>query len=146
MSSLKSMIIFSERRDFDVEQLARLYEHAPWALGRAAADIREMLANTDLALSAWDEGRLVGFGRVLTDYTYRASIWDLLVDPRYQGQDIGTQIMQRILEHPALKRVELFLLSTVGKQSFYETLGFTSNGQTGMVWVRSRQNRRGGLG
>ncbi len=57
------MIIFSERRDFDVEQLARLYEHAPWAFGRAAADIREMLANTDLALSAWDEGRLVGFGR-----------------------------------------------------------------------------------
>ncbi len=140
------MIIFSERRDFDVEQLARLYEHAPWALGRAAADIREMLANTDLALSAWDEGQLVGFGRVLTDYTYRASIWDVVVDPGYQGQDIGTQIMQRILEHPALKRVELFLLSTVGKQSFYETLGFTSNGQTGMVWVRSRQNRRGGLG
>ncbi len=135
------MIIFSERRDFDVEQLARLYEHAPWALGRAAADIREMLANTDLALSAWDEGRLVAFGRVLTDYTYRASIWDLVVDPGYQGQDIGTQIMQRILEHPALKRVELFWLCTRDKQNFYEKLGFTSNEQTGMVWVRSQQNR-----
>ncbi len=145
MSSLKSMIIFSERRDFDVELLARLYEHAPWAVGRAAADIREMLANTDLALSAWDEGRLVGFGRVLTDYTYRASIWDLVVDPGYQGQDIGTQIMQRILEHPALKRVEHFWLCTRDKQSFYEKLGFTSNEQTGMVWVRSKQNR-GSLG
>lgn len=100
-----------------------------------------MLSHTDLALSAWDGEHLIGFGRVLTDYVYRASIWDVIVDPDYQGQDIGTQIMQRILEHPSLKRVELFWLCTRDKQSFYEKLGFTSKEQTGMVWVRTKQAR-----
>ncbi|MFM8550775.1 MAG: GNAT family N-acetyltransferase [Nitrospiraceae bacterium] len=135
------MLTFSERTDFDPAQLVRLYAQAPWAAGRAEADVRAMLAQTDLALSAWDGLTLVGFGRVLTDYVYRASIWDVIVDQAYQGQDIGTQIMQRILHHPDLKRVELFWLCTRDKQAFYEKLGFSAKEQTGMVWDRSKQAR-----
>jgi ribosomal protein S18 acetylase RimI-like enzyme len=114
---------------------------APWATGRTAEQARDMLAHTDLAISAWDGDRLVGFGRVLTDYVFRASIWDVIVDPSYQGQDIGTQIMLRILHHPALHRVELFWLCTRDKQAFYEKLGFTDKEQTGMVWVRAQHAR-----
>ncbi|MDE3017567.1 MAG: GNAT family N-acetyltransferase [Nitrospirota bacterium] len=136
------MVTFSERQDIDPAQLVRLYLQAPWAAGRTEADVREMLAHTDLALSVWDGPRLVGFGRVLTDYVYRASIWDVIVAKDYQGQDIGTQIMQRILNHPSLKRVELFWLCTRDKQAFYEKLGFSAKEQTGMVWARSRQARQ----
>jgi len=136
------MITFSERKDFDPAQLLRLYAQAPWAQGRTREDIREMLAQTDLAISVWESDRMVGFGRVLTDYVYRASIWDVIVDEAYQGQDIGTEIMQRILCHPSLKRVELFWLCTRDKQAFYEKLGFSADEQTGMVWDRSRHSRR----
>lgn len=135
------MITFSEQKDFDPAQLVRLYAHAPWASGRTVRDAREMLAHTDLVLTAWDGTRLVGFGRVLTDYVYRASIWDVIVDPEYQGQDVGTQIMQRILHHPNLKQVELFWLCTRDKQGFYEKLGFSTNEQTGMVWARAKHTR-----
>ncbi|MBM4132672.1 MAG: GNAT family N-acetyltransferase [Nitrospira sp.] len=133
------MVTFSERKDLDPAQLVRLYAQAPWAAGRTADDARDMLAHSDLVLSVWDGSKLVGFGRVLTDYVYRASIWDVIVDKDYQGQDIGTQIMQRILSHPSLKRVELFWLCTRDKQAFYEKLGFSAKEQTGMVWARSRQ-------
>ena len=135
------MVTFSERKDFDPAQLVRLYAQAPWAAGRTADDARAMLAHSDLVLSAWDGSMLVGFGRVLTDYVYRASIWDVIVDKDYQGQDIGTQIMQRILQHPDLKRVELFWLCTRDKQAFYEKLGFSAKEQTGMVWARPGQAR-----
>ncbi len=138
---LKPLITFSDRKDIDPDQLVNLYRQAPWANGRTADDVRIMLAHTDLVVSAWDGPRLVGFGRVLTDYVYRASIWDVIVDKEYQGQDIGTKIMQRILHHPDLKRVELFWLCTRDKQSFYEKLGFSSKEQTGMVWARIRQAR-----
>ncbi|MGH7235923.1 MAG: GNAT family N-acetyltransferase [Nitrospiraceae bacterium] len=135
------MIRFSERKDFDPAHLVQLYERAPWAKGRTAEETRRMLENTDLALSAWEGERLIGFGRVLTDYVYRASIWDVIVDPAYQGQDIGTQLMERILHHPHLKRVELFWLCTRDKQAFYEKLGFSADEQTGMVWARAKQAR-----
>lgn len=133
------MLTFSDSKTFDPAELVRLYAQAPWAAGRTIEDAKDMLAQTDLALSVWDGPRLVGFGRVLTDYVYRASIWDVIVDTQYQGQDIGTQIMQRILQHPSLKRVELFWLCTRDKQAFYEKLGFSAKEQTGMVWARSSQ-------
>jgi ribosomal protein S18 acetylase RimI-like enzyme len=135
------MIIFSDRKDIDVAQLIALYCQAPWANTRSIDDAREMLTHTDVAMTAWNGNRLVGFGRVLTDYVYRASIWDVIVDAGYQGQDIGTQIIQRILDHPDLKRVELFWLCT-RSPGFYEKLGFSSNEQTGMVWARSKHARR----
>lgn len=135
------MITFSERKDFDLAELLRLYTHAPWARGRQEAEVREMLDHTALAISAWDGDRLVAFGRVLTDYVHRASIWDVIVDPAYQGQDLGTTLMHRILEHPSLNRVELFWLCTRDKQAFYEKLGFSSKEQTGMVWARDRRAR-----
>ena len=136
------VIIFSDCKDFDPSQLVRLYAQAPWAEGRTEDDARTMLTHTDLAVSAWDEHCLVGFGRVLTDYVYRASIWDVIVHPGYQGQDIGTEIIQRILHHPDLKRVELFWLCTRDKQAFYEKLGFSSKEQTGMVWARAKHARQ----
>jgi ribosomal protein S18 acetylase RimI-like enzyme len=132
------MITFSECKDFDPALLVRLYDYASWAKARTVDGISDMLAHTDLAISVWDGTHLIGFGRVLTDYVYRASIWDVIVDPKYQGQDIGTQIMDKILHHPSLTRVELFWLCTRNKQTFYEKLGFTSNEQTGMVWDRNK--------
>jgi N-acetylglutamate synthase-like GNAT family acetyltransferase len=62
-----------------------------------------------------------------------------MVDRQYQGQDIGTEIIKRILSHPTLQRVELFWLCTREKQVFYETLGFSAKEQIGMVWDRNRQ-------
>ncbi len=135
------MITFSERKDFHLEQLVRLFEHASWAKGRTTEETKKMLGNTDLALSAWDGDQLIGFGRVLTDFVFRASIWDVIVDPNYQGQDIGAQLVQRLLDHPSLKRVELFWLCTRDKQSFYEKFGFSAQEQTGMVWAREKQAR-----
>ena len=131
------MVTFSDRKDFDPAKLVQLYTFAPWAMNRTVDDTRTMLAHTDLAISAWERDLLVGFGRVSTDYVYRASIWDVIVHPDYQGQDIGSQIMDRILQHPDLKQVELFWLCTRDKQAFYEKLGFSSKEQTGMVWTKA---------
>ena len=133
------MITYTDRKQFDSASLLPLFEQSPWARGRTLDDAQEMVKHTNLFMTAWDGERLVGCGRVLTDYVYRASIWDVMVDRQYQGQDIGTEIIKRILSHPTLQRVELFWLCTREKQVFYETLGFSAKEQIGMVWDRNRQ-------
>jgi ribosomal protein S18 acetylase RimI-like enzyme len=138
--TLKPAITFAEKKDLDPAKLVRLYQQAPWAKGRTLEDACEMLRHTDVAVTAWDGDQLIGFGRVLTDYVYRATIWDVIVDKAYQDQGIGTEIVHRILIHPRLKRVELFWLCT-RIPDFYEKLGFSSKEQTGMVWSRSKQGR-----
>lgn len=133
----KRTIIYSDRNDFDAAQLLHLYRQAPWAKHRALELTKAMLTQTDVVISAWDGPRLVGFGRVLTDYVFRASIWDVIVDRDYQGRKIGTEIVRRILDHPTLRQVELFWLCT-RMPGFYERLGFSAKEQTGMVWSRKK--------
>ena len=130
-------ITFSDRNDFDAAQLIHLYRQAPWAKHRALEQAQAMLAKTDVVISAWDGTRLVGFGRVLTDYVFRASIWDVIVDREYQKRKIGTEIVRRSLDHPTLQHVELLWLCT-RMPGFYERLGFSAKEQTGMVWSRKK--------
>ena len=139
--TLKPAITFSEKKELEASQLLRLFHQAPWAKDRTLDDAKEMLRHTDMALCAWDGDLLVGFGRVLTDFVYRATIWDVIVDKAYQGQGVGTDVVQRILNHPRLKKVELFWLCT-RMPKFYEKLGFSSKEQTGMVWSRLKQGRQ----
>ena len=138
--TLKSAVTYSHNEPPDASQLLGLFHQAPWAKGRSLDDAKEMLRHTDLTLCAWDGDRLIGFGRVLTDFIYRATIWDVIVDRAYQGQGVGTEIVRRILHHPRLERVEHFWLCT-RRPGFYEKLGFSSKEQTGMVWSRSKQAR-----
>lgn len=138
--TLKSAVIISDATNLDASQLLRLFHQAPWAKNRTLEDAKAMLDHSDVVLCAWDGDRLVGFGRVLTDFVYRATIWDVIVDQTYQKQGIGTELVQRILNHPRLKKVELFWLCT-RRPGFYEKLGFSSKEQTGMVWSRSKQAR-----
>ncbi len=137
------MITYTDHKDFAPAALLPLFEQASWARGRTVVEVTEMLRQTDLFITAWDDDRVIGCGRVLTDYVYRASIWDVIVDAAYQGQDVGTEIMHRILNHPALHRVELFWLCTRDKHAFYENLGFSAKEQTGMVWDRRTRSAPG---
>ena len=134
------MITFSDSKDLAPKLLIPLLEQAQWSRGRTLEDTSSMLAHSDLVISAWENTRLIGFGRVLTDYVFRASIWDVIIDQHYQGQDVGTQVMRHILDHPSLKNVELFWLCTRDKQAFYTTLGFSDKEQTGMVWDRKKHS------
>ncbi|OQW37909.1 MAG: hypothetical protein A4E19_12085 [Nitrospira sp. SG-bin1] len=138
--TLKPAVTYTHHEPPDASQLLRLYQQAPWAKGRSLEDAKEMLRHTDVTLCAWDGDHLVGFGRVLTDFIYRATIWDVIVDRSYQGHGVGTEIVRRILTHPRLDRVELFWLCT-RRPGFYEKLGFSSKEQTGMVWSRSKNSK-----
>ena len=137
LKSAKGTITFSERKDIDLSQLVHLYQQAPWAKDRTLEQAQEMLKHTDVVISAWDGDRLVGFGRVLTDYLPRLDL-DVVVHKDYQSRRIGTELVERILHHPNLKTVELFWLNT-RMPGFYERLGFSS--RTRQVWSGPGGNR-----
>ena len=135
--SPRTRIEFSDdRARIDLEQLMPLYEATWWAQGRALDDIRRALDHSRPVLSAWDGSELVGFTRVISDLTYRATIWDVIVRESHRGRGIGGALVQCVLEHPDLKTVTTFLLLTRDKHSFYERLGFTTERETAMVLRR----------
>ena len=128
--------ITDDRARVDVSQLLELYETTWWAHGRSADEVRQALQHSHPVVTAWEGARLVGFTRVISDRTYRATIWDVIVRPSHQERGIGKALMDFVLNHPDLKSVSHFLLLTKDKHAFYERLGFQAEREMAMVLRR----------
>ena len=93
--------------------------------------VKEALRNTLYSLCVYDENRLIGYGRIIGDKTIFLYIQDIMVIPKYQGKQIGTCIMYKLLEQvDRYKKVNpdirTYLGASKGKESFYEQFGFIS--------------------
>jgi N-acetylglutamate synthase-like GNAT family acetyltransferase len=129
-------VTISETRDVPIPALRALHETAPWARGRSHAQLRTLLRYSDIFLTAWDGNRLVGCARVLTDFTFRALICDVIVHPAYQGRGIGRLLVEATEAHPALQHVEMLCLFTTEKHDFYAHLGWEDHPGHGMILRR----------
>lgn len=128
--------ITDDRARVDVRQLLELYKTAWWALERSGEGVERALQYSHPVVTAWDEGTLVGFTRVISDRTYRATIWDVIVRPSHQSRGIGARLVQYVLDHPDLETVTSFLLLTKDKHGFYERFGFRSERDMAMLLRR----------
>ncbi len=130
-----SHIEFSaDKTRVDLRQLQQLYtETAFWAKNRNLSDIETAINNSNPVVSVWDGDRLIGCARATSDGIYRAVIWDVVIHPQYQGLGLGRKLVETIISHPLLSRVERIYLMTTYQQKFYEKIGFVKNPTTTMV-------------
>ena len=61
---------------------------------------------------------------VLTDHTYYAIIFDVIVDEKPHSKEIGARIMQSVQNHPKLLGVKKMYLFTRERHGFYLKLGW----------------------
>lgn len=116
--------------DKQVEELWALYQREWWTESRRREDVRRMLAGTGMVIALEDSetGELVAFSRVLTDGVYRAHLFDVIVKESHRGRGLGQAVIDAVLEHPVLSRVEKIILSCRTELvPFYERWGFTTD-------------------
>ena len=95
------------------------YQLTSYELGKA-------LEKSAFTVAVYDEDRLIGFGRIVTD-TIHAMIYDLIVAPDHQRQGIGGEILERLLKFCRKARVhDVQLFCAAGKREFYERHGFVA--------------------
>ncbi|MBA2748096.1 MAG: GNAT family N-acetyltransferase [Tatlockia sp.] len=130
-----SHIQFCDRKSvIDLTQLQALFKlGAFWATERKIEDLNIAIENSEPVISVWDSQKLVGFARATSDGIYRATIWDVVIDPEYRGAGLGRKLVQTVLSHPRMNRVERVYLTTTHQQSFYERIGFEVNSSSTMV-------------
>lgn len=118
----------------DFYQLQELFNVAAfWAQERSVEDLSVAIANSEPVISVWDGERLIGFARATSDGIYRATIWDVVIHPDYRGARLGRKLVETVLSHPRMNRVERVYLMTTHEQQFYERIGMTRNLSTTMV-------------
>ncbi|MCB2308411.1 GNAT family N-acetyltransferase [Clostridium estertheticum] len=55
-----------------------------------------MVENSQIVVTAWDEGRMVGFARCTTDYVFNGQINNVVVDSKYRKKGIGKNLINII--------------------------------------------------
>src|SRR5512132_424941 len=119
-------------------QLMQLYSNEWWTSHRTFEQVRDLVRWSDLVVGLCDltDDRLVAFARVLTDRTFRAFIFDVIVAAEHRGSGLGHRLIEEVLSNPAVRgaeHVELYCKPEL--VPFYESLGFRRP-DSGVVLMR----------
>jgi ribosomal protein S18 acetylase RimI-like enzyme len=118
----------------DGPSIAALYTAAQ--LRRPVDDpdrIARTYAGSPIVLSAWDGPRLIGILRAWSDGAYDGYVCDLAVDPEYQNQGVGRELLHRCVSQSGA--VQWVLRASVVAAQYYDHLGWTRI-ENGWVWSR----------
>ncbi len=126
ISTMNSTISYREDMP-DAQQYHTLFETTGWNKDYkvSAVELFEALKNSQYFIMAYDGAKLVGCGRVVTDGVMHAMIYEMIVEPSYQGQGIGGAILEKLVfwcKAAGIRDVQLF--SAKGKAPFYRKHGF----------------------
>lgn len=139
-TSTETEIVFSTDRDLDLYELEELCDRVGWAR-RPLRKVKKAIQHSFLVVSMWEikgkKRRLIGFARATSDHAFNATIWDVVVDPRYQNRGLGKAMMQytiQKLRSADISNITLFADPQV--VDFYRRLSFMVDpeGIKGMFW------------
>ena len=121
--------VFSDSKPFDLIELEQLLQAVGWGR-RPLRRVKRALDNSLLKVGLWQHDpkfpRLIGFARCTGDGIIDATIWDVAINPVYQGYGLGKQLMSYLmksLKREGISRVTLFADSDV--ITFYKRQGWT---------------------
>lgn len=118
------MIIYKRSKVFTVHEIEDLFLSVHWDSGKYPEKIVKGLANSSVVISAWDDEKLIGLVRGLDDGETVGFIHYLLVNPKYQGQHIGEELMRRLMEEYKDLLYVKIMPSDPNTIAFYKKFGF----------------------
>ena len=112
------------------DQLFELYKREWWTRGRSFENVISAFDNSDLVFGCVsDDNELIACSRVLSDYTFKAIIFDLIIKASHRGQGLGRMMLDQVMNHSALSKVKSFELYCPDHIApFYEKYGFEKSG------------------
>lgn len=110
----------------DLNQICNLYKMSGWWEETCSAElISKLVSGSFCFLTAWDEDKLVGMGRVISDSFSDAYIQDVFVDENYRKQGIAANIVSRLVDRCHENNIHwIALIATPGNAGIYEKAGF----------------------
>jgi len=101
------------------------------------ACIEGMLNNSNLVITTWDQEKLVGMARSMTDFHFACYLSDLAVDEQYQKRGIGKKL-QKLTQDQLGPKCKLILVAAPNANDYYEQIGYTHNPR---CWWLERDQR-----
>ncbi len=125
----EGIFVCSKFRELDLIELDQLLQTVGWSR-RPMRRVKRALEFSVLVVGVWRHDdkfpRLVGFARCTGDGILEATIWDVAINPVYQGLGLGKVLMKYLLKKlkaTGISKVTLF--ADAGVVKFYKNQGWT---------------------
>lgn len=131
------MITYQVGNDLPISDVIAVYQASSLGARRPITDVArmtDMFANSNLVISAWSDGQLVGLARALSDFSYATYLSDLVVMSSFQRQGIGHQLIKEVQK--VAPQANLILLAAPQAEAYYPHIGFE---QHDSAWVLKQE-------
>ncbi|MFO7559239.1 MAG: GNAT family N-acetyltransferase [Desulfobacterales bacterium] len=118
------------------EKLAEVFEKAPLGT-RDPLKLRKVFENSRYCCFFYDQNQIIGSARVLSDGYDCAVICDVVVLPEYQNQQLGSRMIQYLMQQVA-DHNKILLYAAPGKEGFYQRFSFRRM-KTAMAVFKDRE-------
>jgi N-acetylglutamate synthase-like GNAT family acetyltransferase len=108
------------------DQLYDLYESVGWNdfLHLSKGQLVQALTQSWYVINVYDDKRLIGTGRLISDGVINANLCGLVVHPDYQGTGIGKFLVKYMVDKSKKSNLYLQLYCRDELIAYYEKLGF----------------------
>lgn len=128
------MIEYKVNEPVDPAGVVELYRDA--GLPRPIEDvdrIARMLAGSNLVITAWEDGKLVGISRSITDEAWSTYLADLAVATSHQKDGIGRRLVE-LTKESAGEESMVLLLSVPAAMEYYPKIGMERLDNAFIIW------------
>ena len=119
------LLVSTDRTRLDVELIHRVLTSTYWASGMPR-DVLERAIEGSITFGVYDDGRQVGFARVITDMATYAYLSDVFIVEDRRGRGLGDWLVESIRLHPRLQGLRRFALMTRDAAALYARHGFAA--------------------
>ena len=129
-------IVYKDTHDFSSEQLQELFLSVEWSSGHYPDKLVTAMKNFETVFSAWDSDKLVGMICAMDDGIMTAYVHYLLVNPEYQGQKIGRELVRMVKEKYS-DYLRIVVVVYDSELTFYENCGFKKSDESSPMFITS---------
>ncbi|WP_025028017.1 GNAT family N-acetyltransferase [Caldalkalibacillus mannanilyticus] len=119
---IEGFMISTDKSLLDIEAITEFLGKSYWANQRTQETIIKSIENS-LCYGVYENGKQVGFARVVTDGVTMYWLCDVYIDERYRGVGIGKKLISTIIHSEELKNLN-GILGTLDAHGLYEQYGF----------------------
>ncbi|MDL5511216.1 GNAT family N-acetyltransferase [Arenibacter sp. M-2] len=120
---MKELIINTDHNQLDIQLITDFITQTYWAKGRTLQQVQRTIVNS-LNFGVYLDDKQIGYVRVVTDFTIIAYLMDVFIIESERGKGYSKKLVEYILNHPSLKRVENWKLSIKNAHGLYRKFGF----------------------
>ena len=115
--------ISTDKSKLDLSVIHGFLSTSYWAEDIPMEIVKKAIENS-LCFGVYNKNKLLGFARVISDYSTFAYLADVFIIEEERGKGLSKWLMECILKHQQLQGLRNFCLLTRDAHSLYEPFGF----------------------